>query len=137
QDKLFEKAKNGNVTLELDSVLEEVLGDDSGVTGMRIKNINDDNTKDIDLQGVFIAIGHKPNTAIFEDQLDIRNGYLVVNSGTSGNATACSIEGVFAAGDVSDHIYRQAVTSAGTGCMAALDAERYLDDIICKDLGNC
>jgi len=114
-----------------------VLGDDSGVTGMRIKNVNDNNTKDIDLQGVFIAIGHKPNTSIFEDQLDIRNGYLSVKSGNKGNATACSIEGVFAAGDVTDHIYRQAVTSAGTGCMAALDAERYLDDIICKDLGNC
>ena len=137
QDKLLDKAKNGNVTTEWDSVLDEVLGDDSGVTGMRIKNIKDDSTKDIDLQGVFIAIGHKPNTSIFEDQLDIHNGYLCVKSGTDGNATACSIEGVFAAGDVTDHIYRQAVTSAGTGCMAALDAERYLDDIICKDLGNC
>lgn len=135
-DKLFEKAKNGNITLELDSVLDEVLGDDSGVTGMRIKNVKDDSTKDIDLQGVFIAIGHKPNASIFAEQLDIHNGYLVVQGGASGNATACSIEGVFAAGDVMDHVYRQAVTSAGTGCMAALDAERYLDDIICKDLGN-
>ena len=137
QDKLIDKAENGNVTIIWDSVLDEVLGDDSGVTGMRIKNVKDDSTKDIDLQGVFIAIGHKPNTAIFEDQLDIHNGYLSVKSGIEGNATACSIEGVFAAGDVTDHIYRQAVTSAGTGCMAALDAERYLDGIICKDLGNC
>ena len=137
QDKLLEKAENGNVNIEWDSVLDEVLGDDSGVTGMRVKNIKDDSTKDIDLQGVFIAIGHKPNTSIFEGQLEIHNGYLCVKSGTDGNATACSIEGVFAAGDVTDHIYRQAVTSAGTGCMAALDAERYLDDIICKDLGNC
>lgn len=137
QDKLFEKAKNGNVKIEWDSELEEVLGDDSGVTGMRIKNVKGGNTKDIDLQGVFIAIGHKPNTALFEDQLDIHNGYLTVQGGATGNATACSIEGVFAAGDVMDHVYRQAVTSAGTGCMAALDAERYLDDIICKDLGNC
>ena len=137
QDKLLEKAKNGNVTIIWDSVLDEVLGDDTGVTGMRVKNVKDDSTQDIDLQGVFIAIGHKPNTAIFEDQLDIHNGYLSVKSGIEGNATACSIEGVFAAGDVTDHIYRQAVTSAGTGCMAALDAERYLDGIICKDLGNC
>ena len=137
QDKIIEKAKNGNITIEWDSELDEVLGDDSGVTGMRIKNVKDNNTKDIDLQGVFIAIGHKPNTAIFADQLDIHNGYLSVKGGSSGNATACSIEGVFAAGDVTDHVYRQAITSAGTGCMAALDAERYLDDIICKDLGNC
>ncbi len=136
QDKLIEKAENGNVTIEWDSQLDEVLGDDSGVTGMRIKNVKDGSTKDLDLQGVFIAIGHKPNTAIFEEQLDIHNGYLSVKGGATGNATACSIEGVFAAGDVMDHVYRQAVTSAGTGCMAALDAERYLDDIICKDLGN-
>jgi len=128
-DKLFEKAKNGNITLELDSVLDEVLGDDGGVTGMRIKNVKDDSTKDIELQGVFIAIGHKPNTDIFDGQLDINNGYLSVKGGAAGNATACSIDGVFAAGDCMDHIYRQAVTSAGTGCMAALDAERYLDDI--------
>ncbi len=136
QDKLLDKAKNGNVTIEWDSVLDEVLGDDSGVTGMRVRNVKDDSTKDIDLQGVFIAIGHKPNTAIFEEQLDIHNGYLCVKGGMEGNATACNIDGVFAAGDVMDHVYRQAVTSAGTGCMAALDAERYLDDIICKDLGN-
>ncbi|VAW50898.1 Thioredoxin reductase [hydrothermal vent metagenome] len=128
-DKLFEKAKNGNITLELDSVLDEVLGDDSGVTGMRIKNVKDDSTKEIDLQGVFIAIGHKPNTGIFEGQLEIQNGYLSVQGGAQGNATACNVEGVFAAGDVMDHVYRQAVTSAGTGCMAALDAERYLDDL--------
>ena len=136
QDKILEKAETGNVTIIWDSVLEEVLGDDSGVTGMRVKNRKDDSTQDIDLQGIFIAIGHKPNTSIFEDQLEIHNGYLCVKGGTSGNATACSIEGVFAAGDVMDHVYRQAITSAGTGCMAALDAERYLDDIICKDLGN-
>jgi thioredoxin reductase (NADPH) len=136
QDKILEKAETGNVTIIWDSVLEEVLGDDSGVTGMRVKNRKDDSTQDIDLQGIFIAIGHKPNTAIFEDQLEIHNGYLCVKGGASGNATACSIEGVFAAGDVMDHVYRQAITSAGTGCMAALDAERYLDDIICKDLGN-
>jgi len=137
QDKILDKAANGNITIEWDSELEEVLGDDSGVTGMRIKNVKDNSTKDIDLQGVFIAIGHKPNTDMFADQLDIHNGYLSVKGGAGGNATACSIEGVFAAGDVTDHIYRQAITSAGTGCMAALDAERYLDDIICKDLGNC
>ncbi|NOR42045.1 MAG: thioredoxin-disulfide reductase [Gammaproteobacteria bacterium] len=131
-DKLFEKAKNGNITLELDSVLDEVLGDDAGVTGMRIKNVKDDSTKEIDLHGVFIAIGHKPNTDIFKDQLDIHNGYISVSGGATGNATACSVEGVFAAGDVMDHIYRQAVTSAGTGCMAALDAERYLDDLASK-----
>ena len=131
-DKLFDKAKNGNITLELDSVLDEVLGDDSGVTGMRVKNVKDDNTKEIDLQGVFIAIGHKPNTQIFEGQLEIHNGYLSVHGGAQGNATACSVDGVFAAGDVMDHIYRQAVTSAGTGCMAALDAERYLDDLASK-----
>ena len=136
QDKILEKAETGNVTIIWDSVLEEVLGDDSGVTGMRVKNRKDESTQEIDLQGIFIAIGHKPNTAIFEDQLEIHNGYLCVKGGASGNATACSIEGVFAAGDVMDHVYRQAITSAGTGCMAALDAERYLDDIICKDLGN-
>ncbi|MFV2003893.1 MAG: thioredoxin-disulfide reductase [Gammaproteobacteria bacterium] len=132
QDRLFDKAENGNVTIEWDSVLDEVLGDDTGVTGMRIKNVKDDSTKDTDLQGVFIAIGHKPNTAIFEDQLEIHNGYLKVTGGAAGNATACSVEGVFAAGDVMDHVYRQAVTSAGTGCMAALDAERYLDDLAAK-----
>jgi thioredoxin reductase (NADPH) len=127
QKQLFDKADNGNVTIMWDSVLDEVLGDDSGVTGMRIRNVKDDSTTDIDLQGVFIAIGHKPNTAIFEGQLDMEGGYIKVKSGTEGNATQTSVEGVFAAGDVMDHVYRQAVTSAGTGCMAALDAEKYLD----------
>ncbi len=127
QTQLFEKAENGNVTIEWNSQLDEVLGDDTGVTGLRIKSTKDGSTKDLELTGVFIAIGHKPNTSIFEGQLDMKNGYLTVKSGTQGDATATSIEGVFAAGDVSDHIYRQAITSAGTGCMAALDAERYLD----------
>ena len=127
QDQLFEKEKNGNVTIEWNHVLDEVLGDASGVTGMRIKNVKDNNTRDVDLSGIFIAIGHKPNTAIFEGQLDMHNGYIKVKSGSDGNATATSVAGVFAAGDVMDHIYRQAVTSAGTGCMAALDAEKYLD----------
>jgi thioredoxin reductase (NADPH) len=136
QDHIMEKAKNGNITIIWDSVLDEVLGDDAGVTGMRIRNVNDDSTQEIELHGIFIAIGHRPNTAIFEDQLEIHNGYLSVKGGTSGNATACSIEGVFACGDVMDHVYRQAITSAGSGCMAALDAERYLDNILCKDLGN-
>ena len=127
QTQLFEKAENGNITIEWNNNLDEVLGDDTGVTGLRIKSTVDGSTKDLELTGIFIAIGHKPNTAIFEGQLDMENGYLQVKSGTQGDATATSIEGVFAAGDVSDHIYRQAITSAGTGCMAALDAERYLD----------
>jgi thioredoxin reductase (NADPH) len=126
-DKLMGKVKNGNVRLELHHVLDEVLGDDGGVTGMRIKGVQDGSTKTLDLQGVFIAIGHKPNTDIFQGQLEMANGYIVTRAGTNGNATATSIPGVFAAGDVQDHIYRQAVTSAGSGCMAALDAERYLD----------
>lgn len=126
-DKLIEKSKSGNVTIEWNHELEEVLGDDSGVTGLRIKNTQDSSTKEIDVMGVFIAIGHKPNTDIFEGQLDMEGGYIKVKSGTQGNATATSVPGVFAAGDVSDHIYRQAITSAGTGCMAALDAERYLE----------
>lgn len=126
-DKLMDKAKNGNIKLELHYVLDEVLGDDGGVTGMRIKNVLDSSTKTIDLQGVFIAIGHKPNTDIFQGQLKMENGYITTQAGTHGNATATSIPGVFAAGDVQDHIYRQAVTSAGSGCMAALDAEKYLD----------
>jgi thioredoxin reductase (NADPH) len=109
-----------------------VLGDDSGVTGIRIKNVKDGSTTDIDVSGVFIAIGHKPNTAIFEGQLEMNNGYIKVHSGTDGNATATSVAGVFAAGDVMDHVYRQAVTSAGSGCMAALDAEKYLDDLACE-----
>lgn len=126
-DQVKQKAENGNITIEWDHVLEEVLGDDTGVTGMRIKNVKDGSTKDIDLQGIFIAIGHKPNTDIFGDQLEKHYGYLTVTGGIEGNATQTSIEGVFAAGDVMDHVYKQAVTSAGTGCMAALDAERYLD----------
>jgi thioredoxin reductase (NADPH) len=129
QDKLFEKAENGNVTLAWNNTLDEILGDDSGVTGMRIKSTADGSTQDIDLQGVFIAIGHKPNTDIFAGQLDMKDGYLTIKSGTKGNATATSIPGIFAAGDVGDHIYRQAVTSAASGCMAALDAEKYLDDL--------
>ncbi len=128
-DKLLEKAENGNVTLELNQTLDEVLGDDMGVTGMRIKNTQDGSTKDIDVHGVFIAIGHTPNTGIFEDQLEMDHGYIKVNSGITGNATATSIEGVFAAGDVMDSVYKQAVTSAGAGCMAALDAEKYLDEL--------
>ncbi|MFT6388188.1 MAG: thioredoxin reductase (NADPH) [Cellvibrionaceae bacterium] len=127
QDKLFAKAENGNVTLMWNHTLDEVLGDDSGVTGMRVKNVGNNETLDIDLQGVFIAIGHTPNTGIFEGQLDMKDGYIKVNSGLNGNATQTSLEGVFAAGDVADHIYRQAITSAGSGCMAALDAEKYLD----------
>ena len=132
QDHLFEKEKNGNVTILWDSVLDEVLGDNSGVTGMRVKNVKTGDTRDIELQGVFVAIGHKPNTQLFEGQLEMAGGYLKVKSGTEGNATQTSIPGVFAAGDVMDHIYRQAITSAGTGCMAALDAERYLDNLAAK-----
>ncbi len=126
-NQLMEKAKTGNIDIRWNHTLDEVLGDNMGVTGMRIKSTEDGNTEDIDLDGVFIAIGHKPNTSLFEGQLDMEHGYLKVQSGTQGNATACSIEGVYAAGDVADHIYRQAITSAGTGCMAALDAERFLD----------
>jgi thioredoxin reductase (NADPH) len=127
QQQLFDKAENGNVTLAWNHVLDEVLGDKSGVTGIRIKDVQSGATRDIELQGVFIAIGHKPNTDLFVGQLDMANGYIKVRSGSEGNATATSVEGVFAAGDVMDHVYRQAVTSAGTGCMAALDAEKYLD----------
>ncbi len=129
QQQILEKAKNGNITIMWDSVLDEVLGDDSGVTGMRIKNVKSEDTQDVDVHGVFIAIGHKPNTQIFDGQLDMQGGYITVQSGTTGNATATSVEGVFASGDVMDHVYRQAVTSAGTGCMAALDAEKYLDQL--------
>ena len=128
-DKLMEKTRTGNIKLELNHVLDEVLGDQSGVTGMRIRSTQDNSTKKMELQGVFIAIGHKPNTDIFTGQLQMENGYIVTHGGSRGNATATSIPGVFAAGDVQDHIYRQAVTSAGTGCMAALDAEKYLDDL--------
>ena len=129
QDKLLARAAEGKVTIKWDSVLEEVLGDPSGVTGMRIKNVKSSVTEDISLMGVFIAIGHKPNTDLFVGQLEMENGYIVTQGGRSGNATQTSIPGVFAAGDVQDHIYRQACTSAGTGCMAALDAERYLDSL--------
>jgi thioredoxin reductase (NADPH) len=128
-DKLFEKEKAGKVTIKWQHTLDEVLGDKTGVTGMRIKNVDSGDTSDIDLMGVFIAIGHKPNTDIFTGQLEMEGGYIVTQMGRKGNATATSVAGVFAAGDVQDHIYRQAVTSAGTGCMAALDAERYLDSL--------
>lgn len=128
QDRLFERATNGNVTLCWDHTLDEVLGDESGVTGLRVKSTKEDATREIDVSGVFIAIGHKPNTAIFEGQLAMQNGYITIKSGLEGNATATSVPGVFAAGDVADHVYRQAVTSAGSGCMAALDAEKYLDE---------
>ena len=129
QDKLFEKEKAGKVTIKWDSTLEEVLGDASGVTGMRIRNVKTGASEDVALDGVFIAIGHKPNTDLFVGQLAMENGYIITGGGRQGNATATSIPGVFAAGDVQDHIYRQACTSAGTGCMAALDAERYLDSL--------
>ena len=127
QDRLLEKAENGNIKLCWHHTLEEVLGDDNGVTGVRLKNVQDGTTQELETSGVFIAIGHKPNTDIFEGQLEMNGGYIIVESGLNGNATQTSVPGVFAAGDVSDHIYRQAVTSAGTGCMAALDAERFLD----------
>lgn len=128
QDKLFEKAANGNVVLHWNHQLEEVLGDNSGVTGARLKNTQTGEVNDLPLAGVFIAIGHKPNTDLFQGQLDMRDGYLLIKGGNEGNVTATSIEGVFAAGDVADHVYRQAITSAGVGCMAALDVEKYLDD---------
>lgn len=125
--RLMEKVQNGNIVLHTHQTLDEVLGDDMGVTGIRIKDTQTSQTKDIDVMGLFVAIGHKPNTQIFEGQLLMNNGYIRVQSGLNGNATQTSIDGVFAAGDVMDHIYRQAITSAGTGCMAALDAERFLD----------
>jgi thioredoxin reductase (NADPH) len=125
-DKLMEKADSGKVRLELDSVLDEVLGDDSGVTGIRTRNVKSGQTRILELQGVFIAIGHKPNTDIFAGQLEMHNGYIQVKGGSEGGATATSIPGVFAAGDVADHVYRQAITSAGSGCMAALDADKFL-----------
>ena len=129
QDRLFAREKEGKVCILWDSGLEEVLGDDSGVTGIRLKSVKDGSSSDIELAGVFIAIGHKPNTDIFAGQLEMKDGYLKIRSGTQGNATATTVPGVFAAGDVGDQIYRQAVTSAGFGCMAALDAEKFLDDI--------
>ena len=129
QDKLFEKAAKGNIRLHWNQNLDEVLGDASGVTGARLRDSHTDETSELPLTGVFIAIGHKPNTDLFEGQLKMRNGYLLVKGGSEGDATSTEIPGVFAAGDVADHVYRQAVTSAGAGCMAALDAEKYLDDI--------
>ena len=128
QDQLFDKVKNGNISIEWNSSVQEVVGDEMGVTGVVIKNTNGE-TKTLDVMGMFVAIGHKPNTAMFDGKLAMTDGYIVVNSGLNGNATATSVPGVFAAGDVADHIYRQAITSAGTGCMAALDAEKYLDSL--------
>lgn len=125
-DHIMEKAENGNVKIEWDYTLDEVLGDETGMTGVRIKSAKDDSTKELTADGAFIAIGHSPNTDIFKDQLDMQGGYITVKSGTTGNATATSIPGVFACGDVMDHVYRQAITSAGSGCMAALDADRFL-----------
>lgn len=127
QDKLFAKAQAGKIELIWDHTVDEVLGDDSGVTGMRIRSLKTDATREIQLQGFFVAIGHTPNTSLFEGQLDMRNGYLTIKSGLEGNATVTSVPGVFAAGDVADQVYRQAITSAGFGCMAALDAEKFLD----------
>ncbi|MCP3850011.1 MAG: thioredoxin-disulfide reductase [Gammaproteobacteria bacterium] len=127
-DKLIEKSKTGNINIEWNASIDEVLGDDAGVTGVRLKNTQDGSTKEIEAMGVFIAIGHKPNTDIFDGQLEMSHGYLKTQKGSEGNATMTSIEGIYAAGDVADHIYRQAITSAGTGCMAALDAERFLDN---------
>ncbi|ELU02422.1 hypothetical protein CAPTEDRAFT_193265 [Capitella teleta] len=127
QDKMMDRVQNGNIKLILDSVLDEVLGDDMGVTGVRVKNVLNGESEEISAMGCFIAIGHTPNTGIFEGQLEMKDGYIKVHSGLEGNATLTSKEGVFAAGDVMDHVYRQAITSAGTGCMAALDAEKYLD----------
>jgi len=128
QDHLFEKAEEGKIDLLWDHVVDEVLGDDAGVNGLRIRSTKDESkTQDLDLSGVFIAIGHSPNTGLFTDQLDMRNGYITIKTGLTGDATATSIAGVFAAGDVADQVYRQAITSAGAGCMAALDAEKYLD----------
>ncbi len=128
-DKIIEKSKKGNIVIKWDNTLDEVLGDDMGVTGIRIKSTQDDSTEQLDVHGVFIAIGHTPNTGIFNGQLDMDHGYIKVHSGINGNATATSIEGIFAAGDVMDSHYKQAVTSAGAGCMAALDAEKYLDEL--------
>ena len=129
QDKLFEKAAAGKIELVWDHTVDEVLGDDTGVTGLRLVSTADGSKRDIAVTGMFVAIGHTPNTGVFEGQLDMRNGYIKIQSGLDGNATATSVRGVFAAGDVADHVYRQAVTSAGFGCMAALDAEKFLDSI--------
>ncbi|MBQ0799276.1 MAG: thioredoxin-disulfide reductase [Porticoccaceae bacterium] len=130
QQKLFDRAENGNITLMWNYTLDEVLGDVSGVNGLRLRDTVSDENVELDVSGVFIAIGHSPNTGIFADQLTMNNGYININGGLEGNATATSVPGVFAAGDVCDHVYRQAITSAGTGCMAALDAEKYLDDLL-------
>ncbi len=129
QDKLFEREREGKLTIAWDNEVEEVLGDDSGVTGVRMRHVKTGETADVDAKGFFVAIGHSPNTGLFNDQLAMKNGYLTIRSGLEGNATETSITGVFAAGDVADQVYRQAVTSAGFGCMAALDAEKYLDDL--------
>lgn len=129
QDHLFAKEKEGRISIVWNHQLEEVLGDDSGVTGARLKSTADGSTQDVAVAGIFIAIGHKPNTDIFAGKLDMKDGYITIKSGSEGNATATSVAGVFAAGDVADHIYRQAITSAGSGCMAALDAEKYLDNL--------
>jgi thioredoxin reductase (NADPH) len=128
QDRLFQREKEGKVRIMWDHVLDEVLGDDAGVNGMRVKSVKDGSLSEVELAGVFIAIGHKPNTDMFAGQLDMQDGYIRIRSGLEGNATATSVPGVFAAGDVGDHVYRQAVTSAGFGCMAALDAEKFLDE---------
>jgi thioredoxin reductase (NADPH) len=133
QQRLFDREKNGNVHIMWDHVLDEVLGDDSGVTGMRVENVKSGEKSELDLAGVFIAVGHAPNTGIFDGQLDMTGGYIHIRSGTDAYATATSVAGVFAAGDVADHVYRQAVTSAGFGCMAALDAERWLHDHAARD----
>ena len=127
QDHLFEKEKEGKISIVWNHQVDEVLGDNTGVTAVRLKSTQDESTQDIDVQGLFVAIGHKPNSAMFDGQLNLRDGYIQVQSGTSGNATAASVAGVFAAGDIADSVYRQAITSAGSGCMAALDAEKYLD----------
>ncbi len=129
QDHLFAKEKEGKISIIWNHQVDEVLGDNTGVTAVRIKSTQDASTQDVQVQGLFVAIGHKPNTSMFDGQLNLRDGYIQVQSGTSGNATAASIEGVFAAGDVADSVYRQAITSAGSGCMAALDAEKYLDNL--------
>ena len=129
QDKILERAENGNITIMWNHTLDEVLGDEAGVTGMRVKSTLDDSISEVELPGVFIAIGHVPNTGIFSEQLEMHNNYITIQGGLNGNATATSVPGVFAAGDVADHTYRQAITSAGSGCMAALDAEKYLDEL--------
>ncbi|MFN4318093.1 thioredoxin-disulfide reductase [Acinetobacter parvus] len=129
QDHLFAKEKEGKISIIWNHQVDEVLGDNTGVTSVRIKSTQDSSTQDVQVQGLFVAIGHKPNTSMFDGQLNLRDGYIQVQSGTSGNATATSIEGVFAAGDVADSVYRQAITSASSGCMAALDAEKYLDNL--------